>query len=450
MTRPARERQREHCVREEAALGFLGLLAFVSFLLVRPFFDAASAYRPRPAGTTYAYSFLVLAAFVPYLLAVRPSSRPVSIASAITGAAVLHLVLLPAPLTQSQDLYSYLFYGKMWAVHGANPYVDLPQAFGSDPWFAFVRWPDQPSVYGPVWTLLSGAIARISGGSVAVAFGLTKTLVGLLLLASVAGLARAARDRDLDPGATVVLFAWNPLVLTSVSLGGHADIAVACGVVWAALADRRGKPLIAAILLSLATLVKAYAGLALIVYLLVLLRRRGPALRAGALAGGMMALAHAPFWAGLDTFSGLIRVAGMSSASLAGSLESMLAIPLNGSVAGLIVRALGVVVLATVVLRTTLTRRGDVDPWKAAAVAFATYVAVTPWFLYWHLVGPLALGVFAAERGVRDGLLTFSGTALLTVSGGTVAGRAMQSLLRYGVPALAALPSLHRHREASA
>ncbi len=51
-------------------LGFGGLALFSLFFLVRPFLDPADAYRPRLIpGVTYAYSFLVLAAFVPYALA---------------------------------------------------------------------------------------------------------------------------------------------------------------------------------------------------------------------------------------------------------------------------------------------------------------------------------------------------------------------------------------------
>ncbi len=113
-----------------ALFGFLGLLGFALFLLAGPFFDAAPAYRPRPPGTHYAYSFLVIAAFVPYSLALR--GRP-GLRAALGGAAILWLVLLPAAIVQSQDAYAYLIYGKLWAVHGANPYVVVPQAFASDP-----------------------------------------------------------------------------------------------------------------------------------------------------------------------------------------------------------------------------------------------------------------------------------------------------------------------------
>jgi hypothetical protein len=75
------------------------------------------------------------------------------------------------------------------------------------------------------------------------------------------------------------------------------------------------------------------------------------------------------------------------------------------------------------------------DPWPTAAAAFLAYVLVTPWFLYWHQIGPLGLAALAASPGVRGATLAFSGTSMLTASfGGTPLGRAVQAVVRYGPP----------------
>jgi hypothetical protein len=418
--------------------GFFGLAVFAAFLLVRPFFDAAPAYRPRPPGTTYAYSFLMAAAFAPYALAAAASRAGLRTGWAVSGAAVLAGLLLPAALTQSQDVYAYLFYGKVWAVHGANPYTELPLRFASDPWFAYVRWPDQTTVYGPVWTMLTGGIAWLSGGSILLAFGLAKGLAGVLGAASLIGLVVAARDRGHDPGRTVLLFAWNPLVLVSVALGGHADVAVAAAVLWAVVADRRRRPMVATFLLVLATLVKAYAALALAVYLFALLRRgRGLFFRAAAVVAASVALAYLPFWAGSETFSGLARIAGRSSASLAGGIEALLAVGASDEVARLVVRVAGAAIIGAVILHTARSQGLPTDPWPGSVLVLAAYVVVTPWFLAWHLVGPLALGLVAATTSVRRGLLAFSGTSMLTLGGTNPWGRGIQTVVRYGVPVAA-------------
>src|SRR5919108_2484572 len=243
--------------RRVLILGLAGLAAFSAFFLIRPLFGP-DPYGPRPAGTTYAYSFLVVAAFVPYAAAVWAFRRGVSLRVAIAGTILLHGLLLPAALTQSQDLYMYLFYGKMWAVHGANPYLVEPQAFRTDAWFPWVRWPDQPTVYGPLWTMVTAVPAGLASGSLSAAFALAKTVAALLGVASAAGLVAACRGRGEPAGPRLVLLAWNPVILVSLPLGGHADIAVVAGVLWAVVADRRGRPVVATALLTAASLVKAY------------------------------------------------------------------------------------------------------------------------------------------------------------------------------------------------
>jgi hypothetical protein len=418
------------------ALSFVGLLGFAIFSLVRPFLDAAPAYRPRPPGTTYAYSFLAVAAFLPYAGAVWASRRGVSLGTALAGAAALHLVLLPAALSQSQDVYAYLFYGKMWAVHGANPVADLPLLFASDPWFPWLRWPDQPSVYGPLWTMLTGGIVRVSGDSLMAALLLVKTAVVALTAAAVAGLVRAARTRGLDPGRAVLWFSWNPIVLVSLPLGGHADAAVAACWVWALLQDRRGRTLAASLILTAAALVKTYAGIALVVYLVALFRRRERWVRDAVAATGLAVLAYLPFLAGGRTLSGLVRLADQVSASLGGGVELLLRTFVPEDVAAGVVLAIGVAVVVTVIAVCARQAGFAKDPWPAVSAAFLAYVAVTPWFLYWHQVGLLALAAVAASGPVRTAAYTFSGTSMLTASfGGSAWGRVVQTALRYGIPA---------------
>jgi hypothetical protein len=425
--------------RRALLIGFLGLAAFSAFFLVRPFLDPGPAYRPRPPGTAQAYSFLVVAAFVPYALAVWASRRGVRLGWSVAGAVVLHGLLLPAALTQSQDLYAYLFYGKLWAVHGANPYVDVPATFAADPWFPWVRWPGQPSVYGPLWTMATAAPAWVSQGSLALGFALTKAVVAALGVAAAGGLIRAAGDGELDAGRILVLAGWNPLVLVSVSLGGHADVAVAGALVWALVADRREKPVAAALLLAAATLIKVYAGLVLAVYL-VAVARRSARVAVGAVLASAAAgtLAWAPFWAGPETLSGLLRIGGQASSSLGGTVQIALGAVLPADLAGWTVRLVGLLVVAIVVLVVARAPGFATNPWPGCAAAFAAYLAVTPWFLPWHLIGLLALAAATGSARLRAPAFVFSGTAPLTASfGGSWWGRWIQTILRYGAPALA-------------
>jgi hypothetical protein len=79
-------------------------------------------------------------------------------------------------------------------------------------------------------------------------------------------------------------------------------------------------------------------------------------------------------------------------------------------------------------------RTGDLWPYVLAVLA--VYIYVTPWFLYWYLVGPLALiAVLPPSRFTLPGL-TFSGTALISLAYPPAIGAEVaQTLLRYGPPA---------------
>ncbi len=428
-------------------LGFAGLALFSLFFLVRPFLGTTDAYRPRLIpGVTYAYSFLVVASFVPYAVAVWATRNGVSFWPAAIGGSALHLIVLFAPLTQSQDLYAYLFYGKMWAVHGANPYTVLPLAFASDAWFPWMQWGDQASVYGPLWTMITGAVAKLAGSSLTMGFVLMKFVLLGLGGACVLGIRRASEARGQDPGRNAVLGIWSPLVIVSLTLGGHADVAVVAAVLWAIVWDRRKRPLLVTLVLTGAFLIKAYAGVVLLVYLIALARRHVPTgLRAAGIAAAMSVAAWAPFWEGLSTLSGLAEIGKRASASLGGQVQLLLAELFGDDIATAVVRILGIATIATVILVLARKPAFVEDPWPAAAAAFMAYIVVTPWFLYWHLTAPLILAIVAGSPFVRTAALTFSGTSMLTASlGGTTWGRVLQTSLRYGIPAVAGLRAAKR------
>jgi hypothetical protein len=294
--------------------------------------------------------------------------------------------------------------------------------------------------------MVTGGVAKLAGSSLAVGFVLMKLVILAFGATCVAGIRRASVARGQDPGRNAVLGIWSPLVIVSLTLGGHADVAVVAAVLWAIVADHRNRPFLATLSLVAASLVKAYAGIVLLVYLVALARRRVPtALRAAGLSALATAVAWLPFWEGASTLSGLAEVGRRASASLAGQAQLLLAAPLDRDAATLVVRVIGVAVLAAVIL-VVVRRPGFVeDPWPATAAAFIAYIAVTPWFLYWHMAAPLLLAIVAGSPGIRAASLTFSGTSMLTASfGGTAWGRLVQTLLRYGPPAIAGVRGARR------
>ncbi|HYX75751.1 MAG TPA: glycosyltransferase 87 family protein [Gaiellaceae bacterium] len=148
-------------------------------------------------------------------------------------AAAIQLAPLGAPLLISSDAWTYWSYGRIAAVHHANPYQQTPSDFPDDPSLPYVggAWRDATSVYGPLFTLASEPVALTAGSSADAAAWLYKSLAALAMLGIVALTGMLARRRAL----AVALVGWNPLLALHFAGGGHNDAWMAL-LVMAALA----------------------------------------------------------------------------------------------------------------------------------------------------------------------------------------------------------------------
>src|SRR5262249_9529563 len=142
-------------------------------------------------------------------------------------AAVFGLTLVLLPALPSDDVFSYILYGRIAAIHHANPLIVTPSAFPNDPFLRLVFWQGTRSVYGPAWLLLSQVVTLLAdalGGSLAgyvllyKMLGLAAHLVNALLIWLIAG--RLAPRRQL---VATLFYAWNPLCLLEFSGSAHND-----------------------------------------------------------------------------------------------------------------------------------------------------------------------------------------------------------------------------------
>jgi hypothetical protein len=443
---------------------FLGSVALGAWFLIGPALGGTRYYKVGYNRTAYEYSRPIVLLFIPFFLALIAwrRGRRVPLWVLLAGAAVLHLLVLFAPLPQSQDLYQYLFYGRMQAVHGANPFTVNPSTLWADPWFPWIRWNTQPSVYGPAWILLAFGVVKAASDSLAAAFIGLKLAV-LLLDAAIVGLILAlAKDRPDPAGAKgwgVLAYAWNPLVLITVPLAGSADVAVAAGLLGAVLARRRGRTGIATILLAVASLVKAYAMVGLLLHLVLLLKERGVKRAAGhaGAAAGLAAIAFAPYWTGFSTFQGLLNMARMRNQSLMGSLERVVFRPLLAALgygtptrgSQLMGKWIAGVLLVAVLAWAIRRVRDEQTLWLGALLVLSAYLLLSPWFLYWYILGPLVLVAAMPRNRLTYPILIFSGTALISLYLSPIQLLlSVQTLARYAPPilALALLGWLRRER----
>ncbi len=149
------------------------------------------------------------------------------LALALGCAAVFGVTLVLLPSLPSDDVFSYILYGRIGAVHHANPLIAAPSAFPHDPFLLLVFWRGVLAVYGPVWLLLSGAVTLIAeglGGALATyvllfkLLGLLAHLANAALIWAILGLL-APRRRLLG----TLLYAWNPLCLLEFCASAHND-----------------------------------------------------------------------------------------------------------------------------------------------------------------------------------------------------------------------------------
>ncbi len=140
----------------------------------------------------------------------------------VLGVAVAaRLILIPVPPTLSEDVYRYLWDGRLVA-HGVNPYGSAPDdpslARFHDDLLGRLNHADIPTIYPPAAQLLFGAVARIEVSPLA--FKLSMLPLEAALWIAILFLLRRRRL----PDERLLLFAWSPLVLIESYGSGHVDL----------------------------------------------------------------------------------------------------------------------------------------------------------------------------------------------------------------------------------
>lgn len=358
------------------------------------------------AGVFGAYFGLVLlvAAWAWLARAVR-GPRPPGTRSMVVTLMVWAAPLVVAPPLFSRDVYSYLAQGAMVEAR-IDVYAHGPDRLGG-PLAAQVSplWQDTPTPYGPLFLSFASLIARASGAELSAGV-LGMRLVALLgvglMVLSLVLLARRGRT---DPGAALWLGALNPLLLLHLVAGAHND-AVMLGLLGMGLVAARGRfPVLGAVLMTLAALVKAPAALGLLavaVFWAGGLGGRYRWLRAGcataAFALATTAVVTAVAGTGYGWIGALNTPVSRHNWALTSLLGRMTAWVLRGAGSDLAPfaldawRAVGLAATAVAVLLVWL-RRPRYSPLYALGLSLIAVAvlgpAIRPWYVLWGLF-PLA------------------------------------------------------------
>lgn len=197
------------------------------------------------------------AAALCYCLAIRWSGD-LKVTTIFAAGILFRVVLLPADPTLSDDVYRYVWDGRVQAA-GVNPYRYAPaddalSHLRDDVVHPRVNHPGVPTIYPPAAQLLFGAVARVWPS----VFAMKIVVVGFDLLCAwfLVGLLRRFSQR---PGQ-VLIYLWNPLLVVEGAGMGHVDVAAAALMMAALLylhVDGFGR---SASALALSFLTKLFAG----------------------------------------------------------------------------------------------------------------------------------------------------------------------------------------------
>jgi Glycosyltransferase family 87 len=413
------------------ALGAAGLVAVVasSFLLA-----AAAAAHPTPyvpgrsggwpgwlAGPLQGlgvglgagrYQALMLVMCAGYLV-VLPAARSLPLRALIAAIVAAHLALLLGPPLISQDVFGYLGFARLGALHGLDPYTHVTAEAAGDPVFPFIGWPFKHSPYGPLFTLASYASAPLGLAGGLWAF---KALAVASSLGAVALIARAAGRLGHSRRFAAAFVGLNPVLLALAVAGAHNDtlLLLLLAATLALSAGAAARPPAAAASLMAGVGIKVSAAL-LLPFLLLGTRGRRQRLQVAASAAVSLAVLAAIGLIGFGTHAlGFLGAVGeqqqlVASHSVPAETARLVGLSVTPSWWRHLLLAVFVAVLVAALWRTA--RGAD---WRVAA-GWTTLALLlsTAWLLPWYAIWALPLAAVSGDRRLRAATLLLCAYAVL-------------------------------------
>jgi hypothetical protein len=329
----------------------------------------------------------------------------------LAGQFCIGIALACFPIAISSDAYAYMLFGREFGLHGINPYAS-PHAFltaGGDAQLARLLalfgnplpWGDE---YGPLFTLWAGAVARMFGTSLGLAYVVQRIAVMSAAVAVSAGLFVLLRRQD-DVVRRVGRFAFHPLVLLETAINGHNDMLMVAFAV-GAFAFAEDVPILAGLCIGAAIGIKVVAIVVVPFVFAIAARRgilRGVAVAAAAMA--ILALSYLPFWTGWRTIAAFAEKGHQQAFSPAylistvvlgpnfderfttAALPALRAVPVFGHATWpqLIEYALlaSFAIVAVVVFVRFIRTRSINNLWIAMVAFVWAAPVLNPWYLVW-------------------------------------------------------------------
>jgi alpha-1,6-mannosyltransferase len=326
-------------------------------------------------------------------------------------------LLLAYPATAA-DVFSYVADGQLLALHHANPLVVAPIDYPRDAIVSYLVYPDEASQYGPLWAVLSGVVAWLTGADLPREVLLYKLVAvaahlgsGAVIYQIAARLTRSASRAQ----RSAYLYLWNPLLLWELIGNAHNDgLMLLLGLVgiWLFVV---GRDVLALACVCLGALVKLpIALIAPVLFVGVVRRNRAAAIEGTLLGLGLVLASYWPFWAGPQTLGALQRTE-LFTASLGAVLRLALLPAVGLDEANSVARTVsltGFSVVAVTAVVFAFAAESDTERVQPAYwTLLAAALLLTTWFQAWYIAWPFGVGAALGEprRHLEVGLLSLGG-----------------------------------------
>jgi hypothetical protein len=420
--------------------------------------------------------------------------------------AVFGITLLFQPLLFSDDVFTYIFSGRILSIYGADPLNTAPLHFPADPYYIYVlSGRDLPNIFGALWLCIASFLSWLGAisGSLQLtlllfkAFALLMHLLNCVLFWLILG--------RIDPARRLfgtLLYAWNPLAVIELAGSGHNEgvlIFLLLLATWLFIHKERLYRIAALLIFGLAISTNLLALLLTPLYLWFSVRQEAHFSRAfwRAILQALIILLPAllialPFWRGATTFLSITSAVDMDH--FVHSPTGTLVLPVRKIFAFVAQQAhlpafLQPITAADMTLRASAsfifviiyanhfahvrnapltippasspelsTKRASTIPGlnmlfnSCSRVVFWYLVLVSGWFWPWYLLWMLWTVVLSDFDAFASAMLVLSGTALFIYpfvgfTRGPLA--TYQSALIFGIPLiyLCIVTIMHRYME---
>jgi hypothetical protein len=313
----------------------------------------------------------------------RPDPRRLLLVSAAIVAVMVSLTPVG-----SSDTASYAAYGRI-ASQGGNPYTTNPQAWGD---FAYTHvvgtvWQRQPSVYGPVATVIQSFAASIGGAHAATTIWVLMILNGIVFI----GVGFLLLKTSDDPVRATLFWTANPVLIQQLVSGGHLDTFVAAAAICSIQVARRvsgmwGDMLIG-VLIGLACGVKINAVLIGLGLAWPLLRRHEWMRTARIAAVSLVTVALEYSYYGLDSLKPLLKASKLVALPSPWRLFQISAEALGVDQASTVTVISCLWPIAMIVVAWFIYQRISSDQPREVVAPFAltfAWILVAPWVFPWY------------------------------------------------------------------